>query len=348
MEKIQAYNALALQIETRAINSCRDRSASQAVLDTNLAHIERTLAGSNAFIGVFSGDKARLVVLPEYCLTGFPMGESLQSWQEKGCLEQNGPEYERLSKIAQSNGLYLSGNVYELDLHFPKLYFQTSFIIAPSGDVVCRYRRLISMFAPTPHDVLDAYLDHYGADSLFPVADTEIGRLACVASEEILYPEITRALAMNGAEVICHSSSEVGSKLLTPKNVAKQARAYENMCYVVSANSAAITDSAIPAQSTTGGSQVVDYKGQVLAEALAGESMTGNAVVNIEQLRNARRKPAMTNTLARQRFEIFKENYSQTVYPANNIAENTVPEREHFAATQQQVIDALVAKGVLK
>ena len=114
---------------------------------------------------------------------------------------------------------------------------QTSFIISDSGDVILRYRRLISMFAPTPHDVLDAYLDHYGDDALFPVADTPLGKLACVASEEILYPEITRALALQGAELICHSSSEIGGPRATPKNIAKQARAYENMLYVVSANS---------------------------------------------------------------------------------------------------------------
>ena len=348
MEKVPVYNALALQINTEAINTCENRTSAQPIIDANLANIEKYLGGSKAFISVFSGTAPKLVVLPEYCLTGFPMGESLPAWQEKACLAQDGPEYERLAAIAQNNDLYLSGNVYELDPHFPKLYFQTSFIIAPNGNVVCRYRRLISMFAPTPHDVLDAYLDHYGADSLFPVADTEIGRLACVASEEILYPELTRALTMQGAEVICHSSSEVGAKNLTPKNIAKRARAYENMCYVVSANSASITGSAIPAHSTTGGSQVVDYKGEVLVEALAGESMNGNAMVNIEELRRVRRKPAMTNTVARQRFEIFKDTYSKSIYPANNIAENSVPERAHFLEAQAQVISNLLANGVLK
>ena len=53
--------------------------------------------------------------------------------------------------------------------------------------------------------------------------------LACIASEEILYPEIARALALRGAEVFCHSSSEIGSPLATHKDVAKQARAFEIM-----------------------------------------------------------------------------------------------------------------------
>ena len=111
---------------------------------------------------------------------------------------------------------------------------------ALATEIVCvlRYRRLLSMFAPSPHDVWDRYLDHYGLEGVFPVADTEIGRLAAIASEEILYPEIARALAFRGAEVFVHSSSEIGSPLGTAKDVAKRARAWENMAYVVSANTA--------------------------------------------------------------------------------------------------------------
>jgi predicted amidohydrolase len=56
--------------------------------------------------------------------------------------------------------------------------------------------------------------------------------LACIASEEILYPEIARCLAMRGAEIFLHSTSEVGSPLLTQKNVAKLARAIEHMWFL--------------------------------------------------------------------------------------------------------------------
>ncbi len=97
--------------------------------------------------------------------------------------------------------MFISGNWYELDEHFPDLYFQTSFIISDEGELVLRYRRLNSMYAPTPHDVLAKYIEVYGRESLFPVAKTSIGNLACIASEEILYPEIARCLAMQGAEV---------------------------------------------------------------------------------------------------------------------------------------------------
>ena len=348
---IEPYIALALQATCHAVNSLKSRAEAAQQMQQTIEHLATLIRGSKGFIHSFSGMNTRLVVLPEYFLTGFPMGESIEAWSEKACIEVDGPEYEALSRISQDNAIFLSGNLYELDKHFPGLYFQTSFIIDPSGEVILRYRRLVSMFAPTPHDVLDRYLDIYGADALFPVADTEIGRLAAVASEEILYPEITRALTLRGAEIICHSSSEVGSPLDTPKNIAKLARAYENMVYLVSANTSGVTGIPFPAASTDGHSKVVDFHGKILGEAYTGESMCGNGEIDIVALRAARRRPGMSNILARQRLELFAPIYSnQVVYPANNMLREGVPfvpERKHFIENQQLVIDKLLEKGVL-
>ncbi|MEM1411817.1 MAG: nitrilase-related carbon-nitrogen hydrolase [Pseudomonadota bacterium] len=345
------YTALALQLNCLAVNRCADVAAARARINASIDHVADRVHGSKLFLTAFDGSAPALVVLPEYFLTSFPMGESIEAWKAMACIDPDGPEYERLGKIAQDNGVYLAGNAYENDPHFPTLYFQTSFIIDDSGDVVLRYRRLVSMFAPTPHDVLDAYLDHYGADGLFPVADTALGRLGCVASEEILYPEITRALALRGAEVICHSSSEVSSNLVTPKNIAKQARAYENMVYVVSANTAGVRDIALPEFCVDGYSQVVDHKGRVLAEAAGGESLAGNAELQLDTLRAARAKPAMTNLLARQRLELYAPTYAGApVHPANGLLEDgevRVPDRAWFMRVQAEVIEALKDRGVI-
>ncbi len=350
-KSVEPYNALALQVTCHAVNGLSSRQDVSLRMAETIADLAGKIRGSKGFISSFSGLNTRLVVLPEYFLTGFPMGESIKVWSEKACIEMDGPEYLALGKICQDNDIFLSGNVYELDSNFPEIYFQVSFIIDPSGAVILRYRRLVSMYAPTPHDVLEQYIEVYGEESLFPVVDTEIGRLAAVASEEILYPEIIRALTLRGAEVICHSSSEVGSPLTTPKNIAKQARAYENMAYIVSANSAGIAGIAFPAASTDGGSKVVDFHGSVLAEADVGESMCGNAEVDIAALRNARLRPGMSNILARQRLELFAPTYANfKIYPANNLlvdGEILLPERKHFTATQQQVIDNLINMGIL-
>ncbi|MCW1967041.1 MAG: nitrilase [Anaerolineae bacterium] len=343
---MDAYKALALQTVCNAVNGLSREAARERMM----ASIKR-LATQIRTTVLFIGRDCKLVVLPEYFLTGFPMGESLTAWRDIAALEMDGPEYAALSKIAQDNQLFLSGNAYEQDPHFPSLYFQTSFVIAPNGNVVLRYRRLNSMFAPTPHDVWDKYLEIYGLDGVFAVADTEIGKLAAIASEEILYPELARCLMMRGAEVFLHSSSEVSSPLQTPKDVAKKARAIENMAYVVSANSGGIVGSGMPGDSTSGGSQIVDYNGNILAQAAGGESMVAHAEVDLLALRRYRQRPGMGNYIARQRFELYASSYAvHSFYPANSISPylpDGVPDRTHFVKQQQAIIERLHKLGVI-
>ncbi len=339
---VQAYKALALQITCSAVNELNVAQAKQQMLQV-VGQVGKQIKASKAFIG----SDLKLVVLPEYFLTGFPMGETINEWKAKACIQPNDEVYAAIQQVAIENNIYLSGNAYELDDNFPDLYFQTSFIINPEGKIILRYRRLNSMFAATPHDVLDKYIEVYGKESLFPVAKTEIGNLACIASEEILYPEIARCLALNGAEVFLHNTSEVASAIASPKNIAKLARAIENMAYVVSANSASITGYAIPAASTDAHSQIIDYTGLKLCEALCGETMVANATIHINSLREYRHRPGMANYLSRQRMELFAPYYNQSIYPANSLLQQQAS-RVHFVQQQQASIVLLKEKGIIQ
>jgi predicted amidohydrolase len=349
---VSRYAALALQLATACINDCGDRASARARMADNLERAQRALAGSKAFIRQYSGQDIRLAVLPEYFLTGFPMGESTAEWRERAALAPDGPEYQRLGAIARELDLYLAGNAYEADPHFPALYFQCCFIVSPQGNVVLRYRRLVSLSGPTPYDVWDRYLEIYGEDGLFPVVDTPIGRLAAIASEEILYPEIARCHVMRGAELFVHPTSEIGSPLLTPKDIARRARAIENLAYVVSANSAGLENIAIPAASATGMSKIIDYKGDVLAEAAAGgESMVATATIDIEALRAARRRSGLTNMLVRQPFQLYAAQYERHVFHPKNLllqdGQARAPERGELAKLQRADIERLAAQGLI-
>ncbi|MCA1994131.1 MAG: nitrilase [Coleofasciculus sp. S288] len=340
---IDSFRALALQITCHAVNQASNRKEVRSLMHDTIKRLDRQIAASIAFIGF----DCKLVLLPEYFLTGFPMGESLAVWAEKACLEMADSIYEALGQIAQKHGIFLAGNAYELDPNFPGLYFQTCFVLDLSGAIVLRYRRLNSMFSPTPHDVWDKYLDCYGLDGVFPVAKTAIGNLAAIASEEILYPEVARCLAMRGAEIFLHSTSEVYGKERSPKEAAKISRAVENIAYVISANTAGIANIPIPAASADGGSKIVDYRGLVLAETGSGESMAAFAEIDLAALRRYRRRPGLNNLLCRQRFELYADSYRQShFYPANTMLEGEV-ERKHFIQTQRETIERLAKLGII-
>ncbi|MEO1101992.1 MAG: nitrilase-related carbon-nitrogen hydrolase [Pseudomonadota bacterium] len=339
-----AYSALALQTLCRAVNRLEGDEAHAAIAD-NIARIGGQIVNAKRFLGA----DMKLVVLPEYAVTSFPWGEDAAAWREKAAFEIDGPEYEAFAKIANEAGVFIAGNHYERDPHFPELYFQASTVIAPSGETVLRYRRLISMFAPSPFDVWDAYLEAYGEAAVFPVADTEIGRLSAIASEEILYPEIARIHASRGAEVFVHSSSEVSSPDPTPKSITRRARAVENMAYIVSANSGGLTGIDIPENSTDGGSEIVGYKGHILAKAGPGESINAVSEIDIDALRRYRRRPGMGNLLSRHPMELWAGAYQgASAAERNGLGDGqSTPARAFYVDRQRRVIDKLDKAGLI-
>lgn len=339
-----SYRALALQTATHSVTGMTAPDARIAITKA-LARIGSQVRAAKAWIG----PDLRLVVLPEYVLTGFPLADPVPAWRERAALAPDGPEYDALAAIAQAHDVHLAGNAYETDPHFPELYFQTSFVIDSTGETVLRYRRLYSMYSPTPYDVWDRYLEVYGPDALLPVARTDLGCLAAVCSEEILYPELVRALALRGAEVVCHPTSEASSPALTPKAVARRARAIENLAYVVSANSGGLTGIPIPGDSTNGGSEIIDYEGRVLAQAGPGESLVAAAELDLGALRRNRARPGMANLLARAKPALWAAEYGRlTGEQPNALADGSgVPDRGWFTRRQQQTLALLHEAGVI-
>lgn len=339
-----AYRALALQTRLDTINALPDVVSAREQMHRTLDRIGAEVGAAATWIG----KDLRLVVLPEYFLTGYAMGDPIEQWTQKAAIDPDGPEYQRLGEIAQSHNLFLAGNAFERDENFPGMNFQCCFVVAPAGKVILRYRRLNSMYTPTPHDVWDRYLEIYGYEGVFPVAHTEIGVLAPIASEEILYPEIARAFAMRGAEVFFHPTSQTNEHAIAAKDVCTVARAIENMAYVVSANTGGIHGTPLPCDSTNGGSKIVDHRGLVISRSGFGETMTCSAEIDLNALRRFRTRPAMENLLARQRFDLFAEGYRlRRHYPPNTML-GGIPPRTHFIETQRATIARLVEQGILR
>lgn len=333
---IDAYRAVALQTTTHAVNGL-DVGEARVAIASGIAEVAAQVRAAVQW----HGPDTRLVVLPEYAFTGFPMGDTIEGWAAKAAFDLDGPEYDALARVAQDNGIFLASNNYETDPHFPGLYFQGNVVHSPAGEVVLRSRRLHSMYSPSPYDVWDQYLDAYGLDAVLPVATTAIGNLAAVASEEILYPELLRALALRGAEVFLHPTSEATSPDLTPKQIARRARAVENLAYVVSANSGGITGIPLSGDSTNGHSEVVDHRGIVLARAASGASLVAAAEIDLVALRRDRTRPAMSNLPARVKTRLWAEEYARHEVDLPNGLVGRAPERAYFQQRHGEAIARL-------
>jgi predicted amidohydrolase len=312
---IPRFRALACQTIVRPITEeVQTRKEGRAIIKENLdAALNLMWKGLGNNLGA-----VKLVTFPEMFLTLAPVWRNRKSsdWLDLACVEVPGPELEPLFEAARQAQIYIGANVYEYDPKWPGQYFNCSFLISPEGEVALKYRRLHSTLTPSPHDFLDDYVDALGWDALFPVADTEIGRIAMFPCREITFPEVARMFALKGAEVLLHPTND--SADFPGWTACKQARALENNCYLISTNAGGwVSKRGLLETTNAGGTIMVDYMGTIFEEVRpAGESMKARGLIDIEQLRGHRHSANVLNVIAQLRTELYT-GYKKTITPPN-------------------------------
>ena len=108
-----------------------------------------------------------------------------------------GPFEEEMAKMAKKHGIWLlPGSVFEKTADGK--IFNTASVINPSGEIVTRYRKMFP-FLPYEEDVTSG--EEF---CLFDVPN--VGRFGVSICYDMWFPETSRTLAINGAEVILHPS----------------------------------------------------------------------------------------------------------------------------------------------
>ena len=283
--------------------------------DQVLSMIDAAVAGAAPFLPV------RLVVFPEFAHAA-PVFPTVKELLDKLAVPIPNEHTERLEQKAREHGLYIqTGTMIERDARWPGVAFNTTCLVGPAG-VLYKYRKVNTWI---PYEVHSSPHDLEGYDEpLFPVADTEIGRIGCAVCYDWLFPEATRQLAANGAEVLVRVSAYMDPWGATAPmdwwTVVNRCRALENTAYVVAANQGASLRH-YPPYSWPGGSMVVDFDGRVLAEASPGPGeRIVVAPVDISALRHERAARRGHHMLAHRRTEAYPV-YSGHRYPPRRAAE---------------------------
>jgi len=300
------YSAAACQT---ALNNPVERRQMKANTDRILSMIDSAVVGSAPFLPV------RLVVFPEFAHAA-PVFASVTELIDKLAVEIPNEHTDRLHAKAKEHNIYIqSGSMLEVDTRWPGAVFNTTCLIGPAG-ILYKYRKVNTWI---PYEVHSSPHDIEGYDEpLFPVADTEIGRLGCAICYDWLFPEAMRQLAANGAEVLIRVSAYMDPWNATAPmdwwTVINRARAIENMTFVVAANQAASLHQ-YPPYSWSGGSQIVDFEGRLIADASPGPGeRIVVAPIDISALRHERETRRGHHMLAHLRTEAYPV-YRHTNYP---------------------------------
>lgn len=309
---IKPWRATSIQMRSERASQAPDDTSAKAVIRRNtdrlISLIEQACDGA---------EKPDLVVFPEFAMQGPPLKMAVREWIERACSPIPGPLTAPLQELAKKRGIFICGNMFEAPAEWPGRYFNSSFIIDRTGEVILNYRRLNTAAFPSVHDFMSAYLAVTPKEKQFPVVDTELGKLCVIPCGEITIPEVARVMMMQGAEVILHPTN---SKYSARQEAAKLCRATENMTYLISGNVAEFIGFS-PDNTILGGrSHILDHHGNTLSyQENADESIAVSAMIDIEQLRRDRRTDSgLDNTLLRARYEMYVPFYQAAkFYPPN-------------------------------
>lgn len=337
---ITPWRATCIQIDSKVASNAKTKEETWAIIEENL-----TNATSKIEAACTGPTPPRLVVLPEFAFQGPPRGTPVSEWIARACATIPGPITDRLADVARRFGIYIAGNHFEVDPKWPDRYFNSSFLLDPKGEVILRYRRINTASWTSPHDILEQYRDAYGEDGIFPVVETELGRMAIYPCGEVLVPELSRVFMLRGAEILLHPSNEPAN---ARADAAKVCRAAENMCYLISAN---ISGSIGFSDSERGGhSQIVDYNGNYLAfEKGDAETVECSAMIDVDALQAARRDTQMSNALLRSRLHMYRSYYEGAeLYPANALAGAPIETAADLAPVHRVAIANAEKAGILR
>jgi predicted amidohydrolase len=332
----EIYGVTCVQSETYVVTGPADRDE---VIQKNLDRAVELID----FVGGEARFQTRLVVFPEFFLTGVPESRTLEEYL-LNAEPIPGPVTAPLQNAAAKAGLYVAANTFELDEQWPGRLWNTSFIIDDRGEIILKYRKHNDAFAPVnshPGDVYSRYVDLYGEDALFPVVDTPLGRLACITCYDINFPEMARCFALKGAEVLIMPTGE-GWAFVKKHSLMRQARAYENSCYVVSANHGRFYGGPRPTFQQGGHTEIVDYNGEVVAAIEGSGEATISGMIDLHGLRAKRARVDLFNFMACFRGELYAQQYLRhPAWPNDAERDRPIQDKAENFARGQQVLERL-------
>jgi predicted amidohydrolase len=202
---------------------------------------------------------AELVVLPESASTGFTPGvPAHELWNLVDTVP--GAVTSPVQETAGRLGVHVVFGTYERG-DAEGVVHNAAVLIGPDGGVLAKYRKTHLFCGEGAVDGGWVVPGETAVVASTPFA--EIGLMICFDGD---YPELSRVMAVRGAEVICRPSALLRSADIW--ELTNRARAYDNHVFVVGANATGVDPAGVI---YFGNSMIVSPIGEVVARAASHE-----------------------------------------------------------------------------
>lgn len=238
-----------------------------AQTEPQLGEKERNLEVCVARLEEAAKQGAALLVLPECAIPGYMFDNAEEALPFAEGIP--GPSTEILERESRRLGMHVVCGLLERD---GDVMHNTAVFVGPDG--------LIGVYRKTHLPFLGVDRFVVAGDEL-PIFETPLGRVGLEICYDLRFPEVTRTLALRGADLIAHPTNfPVAARLQT--EFITRARAAENRVYLLTANRVGKERWG----EFCGWSQIVDPYGDRLAEAGADEEALLVADYDVQRARD--------------------------------------------------------------
>lgn len=303
----EAVTLAVVQSRVRAVDVARLKETRKANLDHMLSLIDNAQGW---------GGKKDILFFHEFPITGWS-GVWNREQALRVAIDIPGEETEAIAKKAREHQCMIVFGSYAKDRDWPNHLLSITTLIGPDGAILDRHWKArnikgvfvgFELFTTTIHDVLDKYVEMYGRDAVVPITRTPYGNIATSSVQR--EPELFRAFAMKGAEMILRTAS--GG--FTKEDI--QATSMYNGVYTACCNNAISPDNPgfFADAGGSGGSCIYGPRGELIAEANSASETLVTTRVPIGEFRRRHKQPTVHMSLYSDIFESYGERYPPNLF----------------------------------
>lgn len=240
--------------------------------ESELGAVEKNIRKSIKMIEEAASKEADIVCLPELFATGYDL-DVLKEEVVKLSIKYNNLIIDSIAKAARENKVYVLAPFGEVR-DISSVVYNSAVLFDDNGNKVGSYAKthLHEMDKP-----------YFKAGSELPVFDTKYGRIGILICYDLAFPEPSRSLCLDGAEIII-APAAWGVEFYARWRAQLSHRALENVLFTVGVNRVGDKEG----MHFFGKSMVCDPNGQVLAVLPEDEELVDVVAIDLDDVRKYR------------------------------------------------------------
>jgi predicted amidohydrolase len=200
----------------------REITVATVQMKPDLGEVEDNLVKMSDFVSkIASQQKVDIILFPELVTSGYELG--VKFTQVAQIIP--GPTVNLMAQRAQQLGVYIGFGMVAKE-RVESILYDAAVLVGPDGELIGEYRK-----AHLKGEERLAFREGYR----LPVFETEFGTLGLMLGWDLAFPEVSRSMTLDGAELLCVLASWDKEDIEEWKTYLRS-RAYENACFVAGAN----------------------------------------------------------------------------------------------------------------